>query len=47
MQLWLVTNKPSKVDREAGVGWITVKLGSVGEIKGSRKIINEFTQVLC
>ena len=29
LKLWLVTNKPSEVTRESGVGWISVKLGQV------------------
>jgi len=30
LKLWLVTNKPSKVARAAGVGWISIMLGSDG-----------------
>ena len=27
LKIWLVTNKPSEVSRQSGVGWISVKLG--------------------
>ena len=29
LRTWLENNRPSKVTRESGVGWISVRLGSV------------------
>ena len=29
LKIWLVSNKPSQVTRQSGVGWISVRLGSV------------------
>ena len=29
LKIWLVSNKPSQVTRQSGVGWISLRLGSV------------------